>query len=69
MIEKIADKITAAQLKSPKMFIAVFIIITLLLVPGIFKLVDNVEPSLEKVLPQDIEEVKTMNDMREQFGC
>jgi hypothetical protein len=40
-----------------------------LLIPGIFNLVQNVEPSLEKVLPQEIEEVKLMNDMRTQFGA
>lgn len=69
MIERIAERIADQQSRSPYIFIAVFVIITLLLVPGIFNLVDNVEPSLEKVLPQKVEEVKTMNQMREDFGA
>jgi hypothetical protein len=69
MIEKIAKGIVKAQIEKPFVFLWVFGIVTLLLVPGIFNLVGNVEPSLEKILPQDIEEVKTMNDMRAQFGA
>lgn len=68
-IEKIAEKITDFQVKKPSLFLMIFGIITLMLIPGIFNLVSNVEPSLEKVLPQDIEEVKAMNDMRSQFGA
>ena len=69
MIEELAERIVKMQLKMPMAFIIVAAIITIALVPGIFKLVGNVEPSLEKVLPQDVEEVKTMNDMRTQFGA
>lgn len=69
MIEEIAERIVEMQIKNPKKFILTFFIITLMIVPGIISLVGNVEPSLEKVLPQDIEEVKTMNDMRAQFGA
>lgn len=69
MIEKIAKEISDLQGQKPYAFIAVFVVITFLLIPGIFNLVKNVEPSLEKVLPQNIEEVKTMNDMRTQFGA
>lgn len=69
MIEKLAKIISNAQVEKPMVFLSVFGIITLMLIPGIFNLVGNVEPSLEKVLPQDIEEVKTMNDMRAQFGA
>lgn len=69
MIEKIAKKISTTQGKNPKLFLITFGIITLLLIPGIFNLVGNIEPSLEKVLPQNIEEVKTMNDMRSEFGA
>ena len=69
MLEDIAEKIVKLQTKSPFRFLLIFLIITILLVPGIFKLVNNVEPSLEKVLPQEIEEVKLMNDMRTQFGA
>ena len=69
MFDVIAEKIVKAQLKYPKYFLIAFGIIILLLVPGIFNLVGNIEPSLEKLLPQDIQEVKTMNDMRTQFGA
>ncbi len=69
IFESISEKIVSAQTRSPKSFLIIFAIITLLLIPGIFNLVGNVEPSLEKVLPSDIEEVKTMNDMRSQFSA
>ncbi len=69
MMEEIAEKIVKAQSKKPYMFIIVFAVITLLLMPGIFNLVNNVEPSLEKVLPPNIQELETMNDMRTQFGA
>ena len=69
MIEKLAKNITDVQIRRPEIFLGVFAIITLFLIPGIFNLVGNVEPSLEKILPQDIEEVETMNDMRAQFGA
>ncbi len=69
MIEDLAKNISKRQVKNPYIFIWTFVIITLILIPGIFNLVKNVEPSLEKVLPQNIEEVKTMNDMRSDFGA
>jgi predicted RND superfamily exporter protein len=69
MIENIANKISTMQGKKPYLFVSVFVIVTILLMPGILNLVSNVEPSLEKVLPQNIDEVKTMNDMRTQFGA
>lgn len=69
MIEKLSRTIVKAQIEKPFVFLGVFALITLLLLPGIFNLVGNFEPSLEKILPQDIEEVKTMNDMRTQFGA
>jgi uncharacterized protein len=69
MIEDIAEKIVEQQVKRPYMFIGIFIILALIIAPGIFNLVNNVEPSLEKVLPSDIQEVKTMNNMRTQFGA
>lgn len=69
MMEDLAKMIVKWQIKSPYMILIIFGVIGLLLVPGIFNLVKNVEPSLEKVLPQDIEEVQTMNNMRAQFGA
>lgn len=67
-LEKISRIIVDLQMKFPKRFILFFVIMNLLLIPGIFNLVGNVEPSLEKVLPQDIEEIKTMNYMRSEFS-
>lgn len=69
MIDAIAKRITAAQLARPWLFIAAFLLITLLLLPGTLRLIGNVEPSLEKVLPQDVPAVRAMNDMRAQFGA
>lgn len=69
MIEKIADRIAKLQVKYPLYVLIVFLVISLALIPGIFNLVGNVEPSLEKVLPQHIDEIETMNDMRAQFGA
>ncbi len=68
-IESIATKISDFQTKYPKKVLWIFIFLNLLFIPGIFNLVSNVEPSLEKVLPLDIEEIQTMNLMRSQFGA
>lgn len=57
------------QARRPWMFVVLALIITIVTIPGIPILLGNVEPSLEKVLPQDIEEVKIMNDMRSQYGA
>lgn len=69
MIENIALRIVKLQIKKPWYFLLVFFIITLLMVPGLMKLPSLVEPSLEKVLPQDVLEVKLMNSMRAKFGA
>lgn len=68
MIEKIARSIAIQQTTKPMYFLVVFALITLLMIPGIFQLVGNVEPSLEKVLPQDVEEIETMNYVRGEYG-
>ncbi|MFT4343727.1 MAG: MMPL family transporter [Candidatus Woesearchaeota archaeon] len=69
MLENIARNVVALQIKHPYSFIAVFGIIAFLLALGIPLLVGNVEPSLERVLPQNIEEIETMNNMRAVFGA
>jgi hydrophobe/amphiphile efflux-3 (HAE3) family protein len=69
MIEKIAQKIVKFQIKYPKKILWIFFIFALLAIPGILKLLDNVEPSLEKVLPQQVDEIKNMNSMRSEFGA
>ncbi|MFP4402631.1 MAG: MMPL family transporter [Candidatus Nanoarchaeia archaeon] len=68
MIEKIARRVAQFQVKKPYYFIAIFALITLLMIPGIFQIVNNVEPSLEKVLPQNIDEIQTMNYIRGEYG-
>lgn len=69
MFEFIAGKIVSFQVKFPKRFLLVFLLLNVLFIPGIFKLTNNVEPSLEKVLPQDVPEIQTMNYMRSEFGA
>src|SRR3989338_5407019 len=67
MLEEFAEKIAKLQVKYPQAVLLVILSITLLLIPGILKV--KIEPSLEKVLPEDLPVIKTMNDMRTQFGA
>ncbi len=67
MLEKFAEKIVKIQVKYPKLVILAILLISFILAPGILKI--KIEPSLEKVLPQDIHVIETMNDMRIQFGA
>lgn len=69
MIDELAKKIASMQIRFSYALIGIFLLITALLAPGILLLVDNVEPSLEKVLPSTIGEVETMNQMRSTFGA
>ncbi|MCA9496420.1 MAG: MMPL family transporter, partial [Nanoarchaeota archaeon] len=68
-LELIATKIVSFQTKYPKKILWLFLILNLMFIPGIFNLINNVEPSIEKVLPAQIEEIKTMNAMRDDFGA
>ncbi|MGV8163112.1 MAG: MMPL family transporter [Candidatus Nanoarchaeia archaeon] len=68
-LRKLGYKLGILQGKHPWFFIILAILITIATIPGIPILLNNVEPSLEKVLPQDIEEVQVMNDMRSQYGA
>src|SRR3989338_5016292 len=67
MLEETAEKIVKLQVKYPKIVLLIIAFITILLIPGILKV--KIEPSLEKVLPDDLPVIKTMNDMRNQFGA
>src|SRR3989344_2581801 len=67
MLEKFAEKMVRIQVRYPKLVILAILLISFMLMPGILKI--QVEPSLEKVLPQDIPVIETMNDMRVQFGA
>ena len=67
MLEETAERIVKLQVKYPKIVLLIIAFITILLIPGILKV--KIEPSLEKVLPEDLPVIKTMNDMRNQFGA
>jgi len=67
MLEETAEEIVKLQVKYPKIVLLIIAFITLLLIPGILKV--KIEPSLEKVLPDELPVIKTMNDMRSQFGA
>jgi len=67
--EEIGKSVAKAQIKKPSLFLFGILLVIALTVPGSLLLLDNIEPSLEKVLPQDVQEVKTMNDMRSLFGA
>jgi len=67
MLEETAKRIVRLQVKYPKIVLLIIAFITILLIPGILKV--KIEPSLEKVLPDDLPVIKTMNDMRNQFGA
>ena len=67
MLEKFAEKMVGIQVRYPKLVILAILLISFMLMPGILKI--QVEPSLEKVLPQAIPVIETMNDMRIQFGA
>jgi len=69
MMEKLAERIAKKQEEKSYLFIAVFAALALAFIPGIFLLVNNVEPSLEKVLPSSVEELQMMNYLRSQFGA
>ena len=68
MMRKIAETISKTQIKHSKLVLSIFIILTFLCLPGIDLLTGNVEPSLEKVMPSFIDELRLVNHMRTQFG-
>lgn len=69
ILEQLGEKIAKTQIKYPSIFMIGMILVLLATLPGVLLLISHVEPSLEKILPQQVEEVKTMNDMRAQFGA
>ena len=66
-LEEIGKKLGELEFKYPKRFLWSIFFITLLMIPGLLQI--KIEPSLEKVLPQDLEVLKQMNYMRDQFGA
>ncbi|MGV8150355.1 MAG: MMPL family transporter [Candidatus Woesearchaeota archaeon] len=69
LLSSIGEKIGKKQSKNPKIFFILLIILLAVTLPGMALLLGHIEPSLEKILPQEIETVKTMNDMRSQFSA
>ncbi len=68
-LQQIGTKIGMLQEKNPYLFIIGFVLAFVVALPGLFLLLDNVEPSLEKVLPQDLEEIILLNNMRSEFSA
>ena len=66
-MEEFGKKLGGYEAKYPKRFIWIVLIITLLMFPGLLQI--KIEPSLEKVLPQDLDVLEQMNYMRNQFGA
>ncbi len=67
MLESFGEKLGKLEVKYPKRFLWSILLITILMIPGLLQM--KIEPSLEKVLPQDLDVLKQMNEMRDQFGA
>lgn len=68
-LETIGRAIGERQERKPLLFLLLALLVTLATLPGLPLLITHVEPSIEKVLPQDVEVVRTMNAMRSQYGA
>lgn len=66
-LEKIGKGLGDLESRFPKRFLWFILVITLLMIPGLLQM--KIEPSLEKVLPQDLGVLKQMNSMRDEFGA
>lgn len=69
MLNSIARKIGKSQHKKPQLYLGILLLVLIITVPGAMFLPDNIEPSIEKLMPSQTNEVKLMNEMREQFGA
>jgi len=68
-LESLGRAIGERQERRPMRFLLMALLVTLATLPGLPLLINHVEPSIEKVLPQDVEVVRTMNAMRSQYGA
>lgn len=68
-LENIGKKLADKQIKSSGIFMIALALLLVVTIPGIPLLLDHIEPSLEKIMPQDVQEVRTMNDMRAMYGA
>lgn len=69
MLDNIASGIGSSQHKKPRTYLLVLVLLLLVTIPGILLLPANIEPSIEKLMPSQTQEVSLMNEMREQFGA
>jgi predicted RND superfamily exporter protein len=61
------EKIIDLQIKKPKLFVILTIILTLISLGGYFNILNNLQPSVEKLLPQQTEVVKNINFLRDYY--
>ena len=59
MLENFGKKLGELEMKYPKRFLWIIFVVTMFMVPGLLQM--KIEPSLEKVLPQDLDVLKQMN--------
>jgi hypothetical protein len=69
MFEAIADWIVDQETRRPYVVLGILALITVILLPGMLQLPGNIEPSIEKVLPTDLDEIETMEYMRGHFNA
>lgn len=68
-LEQFGEQIAKQQIRKPGFFITITLLLVAIMIPGILLLIGHVEPSLEKILPQEVQEVQLMNNMRGEFGA
>ena len=68
-LERMGERLAGRQLRRKALFMGMLVVLLVATIPGIPLLMGNVEPSLEKILPQEVEEVRLMNEMRAKFGA
>ncbi len=61
------EKLIDLQVKKPFLFVILTLILTILSIPGYFNLLSCLQPSVEKLLPQQTEVVKNINLIRDQY--
>jgi hypothetical protein len=66
-IDNLGRTLGELEVRHPKKFLWLVLVVTILMLPGLFQL--KIEPSLEKVLPQDLDVLEQMNFMRDEFGA
>ncbi len=69
LVHRITDALARFHAHNKYRVIIASILITALFIPGIILIVGNVQPSLEQVLPQSVDEVSTLTSVRDQFSA